>query len=209
MNNQQNFKNVILDLGGVLVDIDPELTYSEFRRILKPEIELNISWETLPEVVIGMETGKWSKEKFKTTMRKACKPGVSDSQIVDAWCAMLEEFPAMRVSMVKELAEKYNLFLLSNTNIYHVTYFEKEFQNRYHHSLDQMFTKVYYSHEIGHRKPHAECFQYVLTDAGLVAEETIFVDDRTENCSAAEALGMKAVVVPENTGLEAVISTLL
>ncbi len=44
MNDQKNIKNVILDLGGVLVDIDPELTYAEFKRILKPEVKININW---------------------------------------------------------------------------------------------------------------------------------------------------------------------
>ncbi|MFA9388396.1 MAG: HAD family hydrolase [Prolixibacteraceae bacterium] len=209
MNDQKNFKNVILDLGGVLVDLDPELTYSEFKRILKPGIEMNINWEELPDVVVGMETGNLSKEKFKSTMRKVCKPGVSDSQIVDVWCAMLLEFPAIRVSMLKELAEKYTLFLLSNTNVYHVAYFEKEFKNRYHFPLSDLFTKVYYSNEIGLRKPDAACFEHVLNDAGLVATETVMVDDRPENCEAAEKLGMHSIVVPEQTGLEMVISQLL
>lgn len=209
MNDQQIFKNVILDLGGVLVDVDPEKTYTELRRILLPEHAGFLDKDQLPEVLVAMETGAWTKEAFKANMRNACKPGVTDSQIVDAWCAMIDDFRALRIRHLQKLAKKYNLYLLSNTNLYHVAYFEKEFKNRYHFSLKKLFQKVYYSHEIGFRKPNAEAFQFVLNDAGILPEETIMVDDRQDNCDAAQRLGMKALKVPENTGLEAVINQLL
>jgi glucose-1-phosphatase len=209
MNDQKIIKNIILDLGGVLVDIDPEKTYAELRRILLPEHAGFQDKDQLPEVVVAMETGAWTKEEFKENMRNACKPGVTDSQIVDAWCAMIDDFRAMRIGLLQKLAKKYNLYLLSNTNLYHVAYFEKEFKNRYHFSLRKLFQKVYYSHEIGFRKPHAQAFQFVLNDAGINPEETVMVDDRQDNCDAAVALGMTAVKVPENSGLEAVINQLL
>lgn len=208
MIDQQIIKNVILDLGGVLVDIDPNETYAAFRRIFLPNVIMEIRWDDLPEVVVSMETGTWSKNKFKKTMLQACKPGVSESQMIDAWCAMLLEFKAPRVKMVQRLAKKYNVFLLSNTNVYHITYFEKEFSNRFHFPLKDLFQKVYYSNEIGIRKPDKQAFEYVLTDAGLVATETILVDDNEQNCEAAIKLGMQAIQVPKDTGLEAVICQL-
>ena len=209
MIDQQIIKNVILDLGGVLVDIEPEETYAAFKRIFLPEIISAIKWDELPEVVLAMETGKWSKNKFKKTMLQSCKPGVSASQMIDAWCAMLLEFRAPRVKMVQDLAQKYNIYLLSNTNVYHVGYFEKEFQNRFHFPLKELFTKVYYSNEIGYRKPDKEAFEYVLKDAGLNAVETVLVDDNTLNCESAIQMGLQAIQVPENSGLEAVINQLL
>lgn len=209
MNDQKKLKNVIIDLGGVLVDIDPENTYAEFKRILLPEANMEVHWDNLPEVVVGMETGDWSKDRFKKTMRKACKKGVSDSQIVDAWCAMLMEFRAVRVKLLQELGEKYNIYLLSNTNVYHASYFEKEFENRYHFPLKDLFKKVYYSHKIGVRKPDAKAFQYVLEKSKLKPEETALIDDRQDNCDAAALLGIKPIKVPENSGLEAVVGQLL
>lgn len=209
MNDHKNIKNVILDLGRVLVDIDVDQTHKAFKRIFLPETFLNINWEELPDVVVEMETGRLSKKKFKKRMLESCKAGVSASQIIDAWCAMILEFKAIRVGMVKELAEKYNVYLLSNNNVYHVSYIEEEFKNRYHSNFKDLFTKVYYSNEIGFRKPNAEAFEYVLNDANLKAEETVLVDDRHENCLAAEKLGIKAIEVPANTGLEKVIKQLV
>ena len=209
MIDQKIIKNVVLDLGGVLVDIEPEETYAAFKRIFLPDVLLEIKWDELPEVVMAMETGQWSKTKFKKTMLQSCKPGVSASQMVDAWCAMLLEFRAPRVKMVQDLAEKYNIYLLSNTNIYHVGYFEKEFMNRFHFPLKDLFTKVYYSNEIGFRKPDNRAFEHVMADAGIKAEETVLVDDNADNCDAAKALGFNVVQVPHDSGLEAVIRYLL
>lgn len=209
MDNQKKIKNVILDLGNVLVDINEQATYDAFARILRPDAKIDIQWENLPEIVTGMETGTWTKKLFKETMLGYCKPGVSASQMVDAWCAMLNEFPSKRVNMVKKLRKKYNLYVLSNTNVYHVDFFKIEFENRYHSKIEDLFDKVYFSNEIGCRKPNAEAFEFVLNNAGLDASETVMVDDRQDNCDAAVAAGMQALKVPANTGLEAVICQLL
>jgi putative hydrolase of the HAD superfamily len=209
MINQHNVKNVILDLGGVLVDINPQKTYSALKRILSLEKSGSIQWDEIPEIVLAMETGRWKKHEFIDQIRKVCKPDVIDVEIIDAWCAMILEFPHDRVEMVKSLSEKYRVFLLSNTNAFHIKYFEKEFKNRYHFSLHQLFSKVYYSSEIGFRKPDIESYHYVLNDAEIKAEETVLVDDREDNCLIAELLGMKSLKVPEKSGLEAVIDQLL
>jgi FMN phosphatase YigB (HAD superfamily) len=209
MIDQKIVKNVILDLGGVLVNIDPESTNSAFKRIFLPEFYSSFNWDEFPEIVQEMEKGKISNEEFKTKMLEYCKPGVTASEMIDAWCAMIHDFPAKRVGMVKKLAEKYNVYVLSNTNYYHITFFEKEYNYRYHTDIADLFDKVYYSSEIGCRKPDAEAFEYVLKDAGLKAEETVMVDDRQDNCDTASALGMQVLKVPENTGLEKVFCQLV
>jgi glucose-1-phosphatase len=209
MIDQHIVKNVILDLGGVLVDIEPDNTINELKRIVQPHLLDNLDWDGAPEVIFAMETGKWSKQQFIQHFKSICKPGVIEEEIVDAWCAMLLEFPRERVEMVKSLGEKYNLYLLSNTNTYHIKCFESEFKNRYNFPLKRLFKHIYYSSEIGFRKPDTECFNHVLTHAGLIPEETIMVDDREDNCLAAEAIGMHSLKVPENSGLEAVVGELL
>jgi putative hydrolase of the HAD superfamily len=209
MIDQRIVKNVILDLGGVLVDIEPEQTVTALKRIIQPHHHDTIKWDETPEVVYAMETGRWNKQQFIDHFQEVCKPDCIEEEIIDAWCAMILEFPTHRVDLVKQLAEKYNLFLLSNTNVFHIKYFEKEFKYRYNHSIHKLFSKVYYSSEIGLRKPDVECFQFVLNDAGIKPEETVMVDDLAVNCKAAELVGMHSLKVPGNCGLEAVIKYLL
>jgi len=209
MINQHNVKNIILDLGGVLLDFNPQRTYTALKRILSPEISDTIEWNEIPEIVLAMETGQWKKHEFIDHLKKVCKPNVIEEEIIDVWCAMILEIPHERVEMVKALSEKYQVYLFSNTNAFHIKYFEKEFKNRYHFSLHQLFTKIYYSSEIGFRKPDSQGFLFVLNDAGIKAEESIMVDDLGANCQAAELLGIRSVKVPENSGLEAVINQLI
>lgn len=209
MIDQYIVKNVILDLGGVLVDIEPENTLNALKRIVKPQLFDTISMDDTPEVVIDMEVGKMKKEDFFNHFRKICKSDVIEEEIVDAWNAMVLEFPHERVEMVKSLSEKYNLYLLSNTNVFHIKCFETDFKNRYHFPLKKLFNNVYYSSEIGLRKPDSECFEHVLSHAGIKPEETVLVDDKEDNCRTAESIGMYSLKVPENSGLEAVIEQLL
>jgi glucose-1-phosphatase len=209
MIDQHNVKNVILDLGGVLVDIEPGQTVDALKRIIKPDLIDSIKWDETPEVVSAIETGKWSKKQFVEHFHSVCKKDVIEEEIVDAWNAMILEFPHERVEMVKQLSQRYSLYLLSNTNAFHIKCFETEFRYRYNFQLKSLFKKVYYSSEIGYRKPDTDCFMHVLADAGIIPEETIMVDDREENCRAAEKAGMLSLKVPEKTGLEAVIEQLL
>jgi putative hydrolase of the HAD superfamily len=89
-----------------------------------------------------------------------------------------------------ELKSNYNLFLLSNTNAIHLTEINLLAQQQLHvKELDVFFTKAYYSFKMGMRKPNADIFQFVLMDAGIEAEETLFIDDSKPNIITAKQLG--------------------
>lgn len=199
-------KNIIFDLGGVLLNIDESLTVEAFRKILKPGLDFSRQWEHLPELIGSMETGKWDQGQFCDYLMPFARPGIEPSQLVDAWCAMILDVPVSRVNMVKELSHHAGLYLLSNTDPLHIREYEAEFLYRFGFPLSGLFTKVFYSSDIGMRKPSPEPFHHVLNEAGLAVGETLFVDDREENCRTAENLGLKAIRVPANTGLEAVFT---
>jgi glucose-1-phosphatase len=52
------------------------------------------------------------------------------------------------------------------------------------------FEKVYYSHEMGMRKPEEAIFNFILKKHDLSPRRTLFVDDKKENTDAAAALGI-------------------
>ncbi len=209
MVDQNKIKNVVLDLGGVLVDIDPQKTLDAMMKLIAPESSLKPDWAELNNVVLAMEVGKWSQEEFILKMKEVCKPNVTEAEIIDAWCVMLLHFPSLRVDMVRLLSDRYRVFLLSNTNKIHVNSFEQQFESCYGFPMQNLFEKVFYSNEIGCRKPASEAFLHVLNHAGLNPAETVMVDDRLDNCQGAEAVGMHYINVPENTGLEAVVDQLI
>jgi putative hydrolase of the HAD superfamily len=102
----------------------------------------------------------------------------------------LLDFPLKRLELLQKLSSKYSLFLLSNTDAIHIDTFERENGASFYSDFYQCFEKVYFSFEMGMRKPDAEIFNYVLAQHGLVAKHTLFVDDKKENTDAAHALGI-------------------
>jgi glucose-1-phosphatase len=131
---------------------------------------------------------------FYDDLRSATGLALTNEQIKDAWNALLLDFRPQSIAVLPQLKEKYELYLLSNTNEIHL----QEFQHRYEvwrpgHVFDDLFDAAYYSHRIGHRKPNASAFEYVLQKHQLNAAETIFIDDSINNIEAAQQLGLQTV----------------
>ena len=117
---------------------------------------------------------------------------VTEAQIDEAWNSMLLHWRAASLSFLETLSKKYKIFLLSNTNDIHlqaVVKLLKEQTGR--ESIDELFTAAYYSHKINYRKPNADIFEFVLKDAGIKANETLFIDDLENNIETAAVLGFK------------------
>lgn len=136
------------------------------------------------------EKGKISTNQFIGELQSHAK-GVAKEQIVDAWNAMLVNFPAGRIEFLQGLQKKYRTFLLSNTNAIHHDAFQSILGDT--GLLDSCFEKAYYSHVVGMRKPDKEIYEWVLMENGLSAEETLFIDDTPENVKAAESAGIRGL----------------
>ena len=112
-------------------------------------------------------------------------------KIVEAWNALLLDFPKERIDLLKKIKTKYRTFLLSNTNSIHL----KEFQERLHNEqgvyLEDLFEKAYYSHVVKLRKPNADIFNLVLKENDLMPSETLFIDDTASNFPEAEKMGIQ------------------
>ena len=107
-----------------------------------------------------------------------------------AWNAVLLDFPLYRLEFLQLLSKKYRLFLLSNTDAIHIETFENKVGASFYGDFYQCFEKVYFSFEIGMRKPDPETYLSILNKHQLQAKNTLFVDDKEENTAAAKALGI-------------------
>ena len=143
------------------------------------------------ELFENLETGKITDEQFYDKLIEASNLPIDKSDIRNAWNAMLLEFREESLVKLEELADRYNIYLLSNTNHIHWLAFDQLFKERAgKDSLDDYFKKAWYSHKIGYRKPNADIYEYVLKDAGILAEDTLFIDDSINNIEAAQQLGI-------------------
>jgi HAD superfamily hydrolase (TIGR01509 family) len=185
-------KNVIFDLGGVLLNIDYNRTTNAFKQLGYTDFENMYSMLKGNNVFDNLETGHITEEEFYQYMTNAAAGTVSNQQVQDAWNAMLLDFRSESLKHLQLLREKQKIFLLSNTNIIHKKAFDQLFmQQTGVPSLDEYFDKAYYSQKVGLRKPNADIFEFVLKDAEITAGESFYIDDLPPNIETARKLGFK------------------
>jgi HAD superfamily hydrolase (TIGR01509 family) len=185
-------KNVIFDLGGVLLNIDYNRTTNAFKQLGYTDFENMYSMLKGNNVFDNLETGHITEDEFYQYMTNAAAGTVSNQQVQDAWNAMLLDFRSESLKHLQLLREKQKIFLLSNTNIIHKKAFDQLFmQQTGVPSLDEYFDKAYYSQKVGLRKPNADIFEFVLKDAEITAGESFYIDDLPPNIETARKLGFK------------------
>lgn len=194
-------KNIIFDLGGVILNINYQLTYKAFEDLGVKDFTSLYNQFTLSSLFGDLEIGKIEKKDFLDAMLQHAPEGTTHQQIIDAWSAMLLDFPLRNLQILQQLRQHYNLYLLSNTNIIHMEAFNRILQSsRGIPSLAAFFDKAYYSHEIGLRKPEKEAYQFVLEENGLQPSETLFIDDTLPNIEGAKVAGIQTIhLLPPKT----------
>lgn len=185
--------NIIFDLGGVILNIDYELTSQAFKTIGFKEFDVFYSQKEQSRIFDLFEIGTIDSRQFLTELLTHG----SDADIGDltnAWNAMLLDLPKHRLKIIQELKRDFGVYLLSNTNEIHEKAFIEIIEREFGYNvLEETFDKVYLSHRIGFRKPNADCFRHVITDVQLNPSRTLFIDDSIQHVHGARALGIKAL----------------
>lgn len=190
----KNITAIIFDLGGVLLDIDYQKTKLAFENLGAKEFDEMYSQADADPLFQRLETGKVSEEDFHKAIKPFLHKDTTTLDINSAWNAMLLDFRKESLNELKTLKKRYKLYLLSNTNYIHL----QEFKKIYKQTVDDvpfesLFDKVYYSHELGLRKPNVEPFQYVIKENNLIPAETLFIDDSLQNVQGAILAGLQGL----------------
>jgi riboflavin kinase/FMN adenylyltransferase len=185
----KGIKNIVFDFGGVLVDLNQQACMDAFAALGIPQVSEYMSLYGHNGPFGDIEKGSINVDDFRNQIRTLFKVPVTDEQIDNAWNAFLLNIPEKKMHMVHELAKKYRVFLLSNTNPIHIQKLQN-FENA-GYPVKECFEKLYLSFEIGLIKPERAIFDYMVKDAGIKPEETLFIDDGPANCRTASELGMK------------------
>ena len=186
-------KNLIFDMGNVIIDIDVPLTYRAFAQMahLSEEDATRLFHEKA--FFHQFEIGKVNETDFRDSLRNEFKVNWTDQEIDEAWCALLLEMPVERLARIQELAKKYRVFLLSNTNSIHVKEILKR-ADSLGYDFMSLFEKPFLSYEMGFMKPDPEFYRQALQDGGgLIPEETLFIDDNADNIAAAATVGIQTI----------------
>lgn len=178
---------IIFDFGDIFINLDKGAPKVEFAKLGLKE------WPAdLDELAIKFELGKVDELEFIQGIQKYL-PDASIEDVRNAWNSVLPEhpMPLYRLEFLQILSLKYRLFLLSNTDPMHVDKFQHKAGMTFYREFYQCFEQVYFSFELGMRKPEPELFNYIIKKHDLSLKRTLFIDDCKENTDAAAVIGLQ------------------
>lgn len=196
-NITKGIETIIFDLGGVILDIDPQKTMNAFKNLVSTDFASVYKELTEMKMLQNLETGKITFNEFANELNKFSSNPALLNDIKNAWNAMIIDIPENRIRLLEKLKKQYSIYLLSNTNSIHQEKFHGIVKQKYNLDFRLLFTKAYYSHELGLRKPGIEIYQYVLNDSKIKPSTALFLDDYIENLENAKKLGIQCYQVNE------------
>ena len=195
-------KSIIFDLGGVILNLDYSKTEDEFKKIGVLHFKELYSQKKQTVLFDDFEKGKIKPEEFISSFKESENLKIKEIDFINAWNAMLLEIPIKKLQFIGGLKKDYKIFLLSNTNEIHIKKFEDDLKkNNILEQFYKCFDKIYYSSRMGKRKPDENCFNQVLEENGLVAENTFFIDDSIQHIEGAVKAGIKTFHLEKNKSI--------
>ena len=190
----QAVKNIIFDLGGIFLSLNYQLTKDLFIKYGVAEFDDFFTQHHANDLFEDLEMGNITPNQFYDAFRKETKTNLTNEEIKTAWNAMLISFPKERIEWLREIKERYNIYLFSNTNQIHYDQIIELYKRDLGvDDFNKLFIKPYYSHEMRLRKPYPESFLHIINEQQLSIAETLFIDDTIKNVEAADALGLQTI----------------
>jgi putative hydrolase of the HAD superfamily len=184
-------KNILFDFGGVFIDVDYDRTEQAFVDAGIHDFRRLYSQQSASPLFEDLEKGTVDITSFFAQLREQTGSDLTDEVITDCWNRILGRYYPEAIEKAKELKARYRLFLFSNTNLIHYQKFLAIYREQFGAGdFNALFEKAYYSHELGMRKPYPESYRQVLADAGIAANETLFIDDTLCNIEGAAKAGL-------------------
>lgn len=191
-------KNIVFDLGGVIMTLDPAEALRRFKALGLSDAERYLDAYTQSGIFGNLEEGKITAEDFRSKLSSLTGHELTFDECKHAWLGYRKDVPQRNLDLLKELrAKDYRLILLSNTNPFMMDWaLSCEFDGK-GSSLNDYFDALYLSYRLGIMKPAPDFFRQVLDNENILPEETLFVDDGPRNVEAAGKLGF-ITMCPDN-----------
>ena len=188
--------NLLFDFGGVIIDIDYARTPEAFRRLSRGGHAAEYSQASQAGLFDEFETGQISPAEFRAGLRAAYDLEATDEQLDAAWHALLLDVPAERLALIGELRRQgHATALLSNTNALHIAEINRRLARQYgfRHGIADCLDRVFYSQEVGLRKPGEEIFRHALREMNWQPADTLFIEDSPQHIATARRLGLRVL----------------
>ena len=188
-------KDIVFDFGGVLTTIDTDRALFRFKSLglSNPQEYINSYCQKGP--FFALENGDITGEEFCMELSGLCGRVVGYEEAKSAWCGFITEVHVEWLEFIQQLRPQYRLSVLSNTNPFIQSWARSSQFTPCSKSLDDYFDKLFLSYLMKCSKPGEEIYRKMLADGGMVAAETLFIDDSDRNLEAAAALGIRTMKV--------------
>jgi len=201
-------KNIIFDLGGVIVRLDKNACIESFRKLGFEDFGRILNEFVQKGPFLDFEMGLITDDEFRAFIRQNITKDVTDSDIDKAMSDFLVEIPVNKLGTILKLKNSYNVFLLSNTNPIAIKAVKPFFETG-GMTMEDYFHRMFLSYQMKLAKPDVEIFAKVLDVASIKAEETLFIDDGPANLYSASLLGYKTLLATQESDLETEIRSVL
>lgn len=195
---------IIFDLGDVIIDLDYEATKKAFKKLGATNVDEVYNYRNQSDLFDRFELGQITPEQFRKELKEKLNiQEVSDAEFDAAWNAQLLTIDPFKIEYLKLLLSKYkNVFLFSNTNQIHydkiIAIYGEQFASGTPKEKVELFKgcfkQQYYSFKFGMKKPSPGAFIKILTEQGLKAEETLFIDDKKMHLEGAANAGLHTML---------------
>lgn len=199
-------KNLLFDLAGVLLNLDIIEDTRALRAIGLPDFEQCLRRPEISYPVTQYVNGLMNERDLCSSIRPYCRPGISDEEMLLAMDAVLADLPKSRLELLVELRKRYKVYLLSNIYEKAWNYTLAEIMKN-NYRVEDCFDQTFLSYELQLAKPDTKIFETVIRETGLLPQETLYLDDTSENIEAGKKLGFQSVKVPMNQ-LESILEQL-
>jgi putative hydrolase of the HAD superfamily len=183
-------KNIVFDLGGVIIDLDRNRSVKRFEDIGVANLEELLDPYEQKGIFLELESGKIDLPAFCHALSRYAGKELDVEAVKYAWMGFIVDVPAYKLAFILELRKHYKVYLLSNTNPVVMEWARTSEFSTEGQPITDYFDKIYASYEIGVTKPDKRIFEYMITDSHLLPSETLFVDDGEKNVEIGRSMGM-------------------
>ncbi len=198
-NDMSKIKNIVFDLGGVLVGLDKQRCVDAFYKVGLDDIAYYVDEFRSEDLFHELEIGAIDEKEFCDRVREMTKKDIDDKGICWAWNQLLTEIHEKKIEKLLQLKDNYRLFLLSNTNPIHWNKCREDFFPYAGYGEGDYFERTFVSYKMHLIKPSEEIFEKMMQVGRMVPQETLFVDDSKANCKTAAELKVKTFNVVSNS----------
>lgn len=203
-------KNIVIDLGGVMIDLDRDRCVRAFKSLGLSDVDSMLGLYRQEEPFLSIETGRMTVSEFYDELRRRTDGSLSDADFERAFDEFLVSLPVERLAALRRLrAAGYRTYMISNTNaVMYDGWIKRAFMQEGLRTGDY-FDGIVTSFAEGVCKPDPELFMVVLRRYGLEPSESLLLDDSEANCGSAASLGMRTVRITGERTLLSVVGELV